>query len=142
MSMNTKRSALGFTLIEIMVVVAVIAILASIAYPSYQESIRKTRRGAATGCMQEAAQQMERRYTTSLTYNATTTFPSLGCETSLNGIYTLGFVGGEPTATTFRMNAIPQAGQTNDGCGTLGLNQLGVKTISGSSPHTVATCWK
>ncbi len=142
MNISKKSSTLGFTLIEILVVVAVIAILASIAYPSYQESIMKSRRGAATGCMQEAAQQMERRYTTSLTYDSTTTFPVLACQTALNGIYTLGFVGGEPTAATFRINAIPQAGQNNDGCGTLGLNQLGVKTISGSSPYTVATCWK
>ena len=61
------QRARGFTLIELMVVVAIIAILAAIAYPSYTNHVVKTRRAAATACVMEAAHFMERYYTTNLT---------------------------------------------------------------------------
>src|SRR3546814_19429854 len=56
----------GFTLIELMIVVAIVAILAAIAYPSYINHITKTRRAAGAGCALEAAKFMERFYTTNL----------------------------------------------------------------------------
>ena len=55
--------ALGFTLIELMVVVAIVAILAAIAYPSYRSQIEKTRRADAKAVLMQAAQYMERLYT-------------------------------------------------------------------------------
>ena len=48
----------GFTLIELMIVVAIIAILAAIAYPTYTNYITKTRRNAATACLSEYANYM------------------------------------------------------------------------------------
>ena len=56
----------GFTLIELMIVVAIIAIIAAIAYPSYINSVVKTKRAAAEGCVSEYANYMERYYTTNL----------------------------------------------------------------------------
>lgn len=58
----------GFTLIELMIVVAIIAILAAIAYPSYQESVRKGRRAEARAALAELIQQQERYMTQNNTY--------------------------------------------------------------------------
>jgi type IV pilus assembly protein PilE len=58
--MNRQK---GFTLIEIMVVVAIIAILAAIALPSYSEYMARTRRGTAASCLLEVGQLVERHYT-------------------------------------------------------------------------------
>lgn len=59
----------GFTLIELMIAVAVIGILAAIAYPSYQDSIRKSRRADAKATLLQAAQWMERFYTENNRYD-------------------------------------------------------------------------
>ncbi len=58
----------GFTLIEVLITVAIVAILASIAYPSYQDSIKKSRRAEAQNALQGLAQAMERHYTSEGTY--------------------------------------------------------------------------
>lgn len=58
----------GFTLIELMIVVAIIGILASIAYPSYVDSVKKSRRSDATGALLGFANAMERRFTETNSY--------------------------------------------------------------------------
>jgi type IV pilus assembly protein PilE len=138
--MKIKKLNLGFTLIELMIVVGIIGILAAIAYPSYLTYIQTSRRSVASGCLQEMSQQMERRYTTSLAYNSTTTLPSLGCTTSVVNQYTFAFSTNQPTVKTFAIEAQAQGAQVNDGCVNLTLNQTGVKSVSGSK--TVAQCWK
>lgn len=60
----------GFTLIELMVVVAIVAILATIAYPSYEEQVRKTRRAEGKVALNEVASRLERCFTRFNAYNA------------------------------------------------------------------------
>lgn len=58
----------GFTLIELLIVIAIIGILSAVVYPSYQDSIKKSRRADAQGALMGLAQAMERNYTTEGTY--------------------------------------------------------------------------
>lgn len=135
----SARKANGFTLIELMIVVAVIAILAAIAYPTYQNQTRKARMGQAQADLLELAQFMERCFVSNNTYVACalpfTTSPR-------NGIpyYRISF-NPATTRTAFTLQAEPQpeGGQNRQICGTLTLNERGVKGFAATG--TQADCW-
>ena len=134
----SARKQNGFTLIEIMIVVAVVAILAAIAYPSYQNQVRKSRMGQAQADMLEIAQFMERCFASNNSFQ--------GCALPFNqsprtgtSYYTIALA--TPARTQFTLTAVPQAagGQDQQICGTLTLNDQSQKTFSGSA--TAAQCW-
>lgn len=136
----------GFTLIELMIVVAIVAILAAVAYPSYLSHVQKTRRATATACLTELSQWMERNYTTCLAYNVTgagcatamnsANLPALSCRNEVAAAYAFSFTA-NPTASAYSLRAVPQGPQASDTrCGTLTLNQAGVKGAASASG-----CW-
>ncbi len=144
-NLGFKKSSVGkqggFTLLEIMIVVAIVAILAAVAYASYQSQITKSRRATAAGCLQEGAQFMERYYTTYLTYSDATTPPVFPqCDAQLLPHYTVTLVASD--TKTFTAQAVPIGGQaTSDTlCGTLTINAQGVRTKSGTASN-VTECW-
>ncbi|GIX23444.1 MULTISPECIES: type IV pilin protein [Caldimonas] len=139
----------GFTLVEILIVVAIVGILAAIAYPSYQQHVVSSRRAAAQACLVEMAQFMERFYTTHMRYDRTATspptnvsLPQTQCVNDLANFYTFAFAENQPTAVTYTVEARPQGAQAtaDAGCGTLSLTHTGVKGRSGSAD--LARCWR
>ncbi len=153
----------GFTLIELMIAVAVIGILAAIAYPSYQDSIRKSRRADAKATLLQAAQWMERFYTENNRYDqdragtltttitaGTSSFPKAAPLEGGSKYYAITLAA--ITQNTFTLNATPCAAiagvcttttQSKDICKTLTLTNTGVKGISGAASWVTADeCWR
>lgn len=134
----------GFTLIEIMITLAIVGILAAIAYPSYMDSIRKSRRADAKVALSNAAQALERYYTENNTYlnaalgdGAGAIFPdhAPSDQPHANAYYTLSIT--NQAAGTYTLNATPTGSMSGDSCGTLTLDQLGQK----GAALSISQCW-
>ncbi|MCF7222346.1 type IV pilin protein [Lysobacter sp. TLK-CK17T] len=139
---RTHRRVRGFTLVELMITVAIVAILAGIAIASYDWAVIKSRRSTAAGCLMEQAQFMERYYTTNMTYlTAAGGAPALpGCDDEIENFYAFEFVPGSVNANGYTIRAVPGTNQNDEKCGTLTLNAQGVKGESGSAA-TADDCW-
>jgi type IV pilus assembly protein PilE len=129
---GSARIQAGFTLIELMVAVAVVGILTAIAVASYGFATTKTHRSAAKGCLVEGAQYMERYYALHFSY-ADATLPA--CSADVTDFYAVGF-DGTPDADSYRIRAVPTARQDDSTCGTLSIDDTGVK-----GADDVDACW-
>ena len=133
----------GFTLIEVMIVVAIIGILSAIAYPSYAEYIRRGHRAHARAGLLQAQQWLERASTATGVYPTAlpATFTWANDTTKR---YTIGFQTGN-TDAAFTLTATPKNGpQKNDKCGTYTLSNTGVRGAAGKLSSDTGynpDCW-
>ena len=146
-----RRAAKGFSLIELMIVVAVIAILASVAYYNYSRYAFRTRRADAREMLLRVAAAEERFFTNTNTYATSTAdignAPPLGLglsTTSAGGHYTISAAQGTcGDNTCYVLTATPVSGdvQANDACDALTYDNVGNKGWTGADPPTNGNCW-
>jgi type IV pilus assembly protein PilE len=150
MTLSSRASGAGYSLIELMVTVAVVTILATIATAAYTSQVQQSRRTDARSALLDLAGREEKLFSTTNAYSATpsdlgyapvgTPFPiSVG-----SGYYTVSVVTPDPAqggaAGTYSVTATAAGTQVNDTqCTTLSVNQLGVQTSTGSA--AASTCW-
>ena len=133
-----KQTKKGFTLVELMIVVAIIGVLAAVAYPSYTGYVKKANRADAIDSLLSLAGRMEEFYMNTDSYagatvNAAAT-GTVGSNQTSEGLYTLSI----PAATAFAYTITATPVAADPECTTFTLNQLGQKGATGTS---AATCW-
>ena len=135
----------GFTLIELLIVVAIIGLLSLIAWPSYQDYVKKGKRAEGKSALAQAAQAMERYFTNNNTYTvdlAEAGFRAYSGESAATSGYTLTAIAGttQTIATSFILTAVPSNWDDTTGCGNLTINHSGTRGVSGGA-YTSAQCW-
>jgi len=139
--MSSGRVQNGFTLIEIMIVVAIIGIIAAIAIPSYQNYVEETRRSTAQSHLMQVSQWMERRYSETFDYSDGGSAPALPDKFKFspqerdasNAFYEISFDG--ISENSFTLQAEPINAHSGDACGILKLDEEGNKEAA------EAGCW-
>lgn len=147
----------GFTLVELMIVVAIIAVLSAIAVPSYTEYIRRSYRADAKNTLIAIAQRLEQNYTLTGRYDQTQGPPPITIDNSYLGApwglaqtppsgtprYNVTFIGSAPNVTTYTLVATPFSAQVGDSCGALTLDYRNLRGANGQTnrhPDTIR-CW-
>lgn len=137
--MNNRTLSRGFTLIELMITVAVIGLLAAVAYPSYQGQVRKSRRADAVQALAQLQQGQERYRANNTTYGSTLANAGIATATTSGGYYTLAITAGSASATGYTATATAVTGksQAKDTSCTV----LTTTVTNGSATNTPTTCW-
>ena len=136
----SPRAMRGFTLLELMIVVAIVGILAAVAYPSYTNHVNRSRLVEAQTVLMEAAQWMERRFVRDNDYPTAAVFAAQsGLTRSPKGTgairYNIAVT--ERTASTYRLSATPVGNQDWRNCGTLRIRHTGAREATGDE----SICW-
>ncbi len=130
---HLNKPQLGFTLVELMIVVAIVALLAAIGIPGYQNYAREAKRSDAHNAITTIANLQERFFTENNRYTANPTDLGYASNTpdSNEGFWQMSIPTG--TATGYTIQAVPTGNHTDPDCAAITQNSLGAK-----SP---ATCW-
>ncbi len=134
--MKKQQNSDGFTLVELLITVAIIGILASVAYPSYTDFVTRSNRSEGQRELLRYANLQEQVFVDSRSYASD--MKGLGESTTTvtteSDNYIISVKSGS-TATTFTLQAVAQSRQTSDsGCATLTIDQIGTKTPT--------ACWE
>lgn len=149
----------GFTLVELMITVAIVAIIATVAYPSYREYINRSRRVEAQSVLMEASQYMERFFAENYRYdqntagvgvNDTSQFPARFSKSPKTGtaMYTITVPTVSPNAYVVR--ATRTGSMSTDKCGDFEITNTGTRSLRagtydsglGTADQALAACWK
>ncbi len=157
---HAVRPPRGFTLIELMITVAIVGILAAVAYPSYLEQVAKGRRTEAKAILLQANQWMERFYAENYRYDQNTAAPPVAVTDAelfagrfsqsppppAGASYTISLT--NLAAQTYRVKATRTGSMAADPCGDFVITHTGAKGILNygarfaSEGAAVAECWR
>jgi type IV pilus assembly protein PilE len=144
--MRKKNS--GFTLIEMMIVVAIIGVLSTIAFNAYTEQVRKAKRAEGKGALLAAAQRLERYATNNGRYPPTLVAANISDKSSKDdparSPYNIAIAAGATTdvTTSWVLTATPSTYFADPRCGNLSFDNLGQKTVSiNNTAANIAYCW-
>ncbi|MEQ1667983.1 MAG: type IV pilin protein [Sulfuriferula sp.] len=133
----------GFTLIEVMIVVAIVGILAAIAFPSYTAYVARGHRAEAKQGLLELAQFMERTYTENNSYTPGGAVPALPFVTmpkAGTAVYNMALDAGATSATTYKLTATATGVMAGDECGDFSIDNTGAQTVANATA-SAADCW-
>lgn len=152
-----RPGARGFTLIEVMITVVIVAVLSTLAYPSYKEAIRKSKRAEARAVLTEAAQFMQRFYSQNDRYDAindgTPSPAAVALPAALQTVprnasagkqdYDVFLKASSLTPRSFVLVATPRSGgsMAGDKCGSFKVSQVGRRSVEGATVD-VTQCWR
>lgn len=125
---TSKRRLAGFTLIEVMIVVAVIGILAAVAYPSYSSYIQKGKRATAQAALMELASKQQTYLLDRRLYSGSLTDLGFAAPKEIENDYTFSATKADGPPPTFTVTATPSASLQAKGEQALTINQVGSKT--------------
>ncbi|MHB1124210.1 MAG: type IV pilin protein [Ramlibacter sp.] len=118
----------GFTLIELMITVAVVAILAAIAYPTYQNAMVKNRRAAAQAYLADVAQREQQYLMDNRAYTDSPTTLKATPSSDVGSYYDISITAAASTPPAFTATATPRSGSAQASDGILRITQSGQKT--------------
>ena len=130
-----RRRSAGFTLIELMIAVAIVAVLLAVAMPSYREHVRKSSRAEAQAYMMAVETRQQQFLVDTRAYAATVAVVGVAVPANVNAAYTLDMPTPTAVPPAYTLTLTPKTGQSGERCGTLSINSAGTKTAA------VSGCW-